>query len=560
MRSDQGARLFSVHAGAVERPILSGTSATTVETLWWLALFLLALAAGLLVRPLLPVDETRYLSVAWEMWRDHQFLVPTLNGLPYSHKPPLLFWGIDLVWAVGGVHEWSARLVVPVFALLSLLVCRSLARKLWPGEPLVPRRVPFVLLGLPFWTFMGTLTLFDVGLTLWILTAVWGILDVRDGHWRRGWVIAALGMAAGLLTKGPVLFVFVAPILLLAPLWAQEKPPRSWVAWYAGAAMAMIVAALLALSWAIPAARRGGPDYGQAILWGQTAGRVLHSFAHRKPFWWYVPLVPLIFLPWSLWTPPWLAPRARIKDDGLRLALCWIAAPLVVLSFVSGKQIHYLVPAVPGAVLAWARLVPFADGRNADRMMGAVSALLLGCAVLLLVAPDLPISGGDLPSLHLMTHGWGIALLAASAWVWRLRRTGADTAVRVTATAMAFLFWLVHLGPMRELSPAYDLSGMAAMLSRMEAQGIPIASVGDYEGEYHFLGRLEKPVTVLDRKDAVTSWASAHPQGALIVPCRRREACKMQDGALYVQRYRSRWVSLWKAEDFVRMRGTTEAR
>ncbi len=28
------------------------------------------------LRPLMPVDETRYLGVAWEMWRRGDFLVP----------------------------------------------------------------------------------------------------------------------------------------------------------------------------------------------------------------------------------------------------------------------------------------------------------------------------------------------------------------------------------------------------------------------------------------------------------------------------------------------------
>lgn len=49
-----------------------------------------------LFAPYIPVDETRYLSVAWEMRLNHSFVVPLLNGLPYSNKPPLLFWLINL--------------------------------------------------------------------------------------------------------------------------------------------------------------------------------------------------------------------------------------------------------------------------------------------------------------------------------------------------------------------------------------------------------------------------------------------------------------------------------
>ncbi|HHB76580.1 MAG TPA: glycosyltransferase, partial [Desulfobulbus sp.] len=57
----------------------------------WIPLWLVLVITALLCRPPLPIDETRYLSVAWEMWQNHQFLVPHINGLPYSHKPPLLF-------------------------------------------------------------------------------------------------------------------------------------------------------------------------------------------------------------------------------------------------------------------------------------------------------------------------------------------------------------------------------------------------------------------------------------------------------------------------------------
>ncbi len=59
------------------------------------------LAAGLVLiftMPLLPIDETRYLTVAWEMRQSGHWLLPTLNGEPYSHKPPLLIWLINLAW------------------------------------------------------------------------------------------------------------------------------------------------------------------------------------------------------------------------------------------------------------------------------------------------------------------------------------------------------------------------------------------------------------------------------------------------------------------------------
>ncbi|HEY9422465.1 MAG TPA: glycosyltransferase family 39 protein, partial [Thermoanaerobaculia bacterium] len=102
---------------------------------FWFFAWVLLTALPLLLRPLMPVDETRYTSVAWEMWTRGDLLVPRLNGLPYSEKPPLLFWLMNLGWRVFGVNEWWPRLIPSLFALLNLFLTMALARRLWPDRP-----------------------------------------------------------------------------------------------------------------------------------------------------------------------------------------------------------------------------------------------------------------------------------------------------------------------------------------------------------------------------------------------------------------------------------------
>ena len=75
------------------------------------------MAAVLAWRPLTAVDETRYATVAWEMWLSGDAISLHLNGALYGDKPPLLFWLINLGWWVAGPSAWWPQLLTSLFAL-----------------------------------------------------------------------------------------------------------------------------------------------------------------------------------------------------------------------------------------------------------------------------------------------------------------------------------------------------------------------------------------------------------------------------------------------------------
>ena len=140
--------------------VLVGSGA--MKTYGWFILWLCLLLTALICRPPLPIDETRYLSVAWEMWQSDQFLVPHINGIPYSHKPPLLFWLIQAGWSIFGVNEWTARMTAPIFGLFAVLLTIRFSRMLWPKQRELHQNIPYLLLGVCFWALYGTLTMFDM--------------------------------------------------------------------------------------------------------------------------------------------------------------------------------------------------------------------------------------------------------------------------------------------------------------------------------------------------------------------------------------------------------------
>ena len=141
-----------------------------------LLLWAIMFAVSGLSLPPLPIDETRYLTVAWEMHLSQHWLLPTLNGEAYSHKPPLLFWLINLVWSVAGVHLWAARLVPGLVTAGVLLLTRRLSKILLPQEKLAAQLAPLLLLTCPAFLIYGGIIMFDLLLgccALLALECVW---------------------------------------------------------------------------------------------------------------------------------------------------------------------------------------------------------------------------------------------------------------------------------------------------------------------------------------------------------------------------------------------------
>src|SRR5262245_27327520 len=97
------------------------------------------------------------------MWLRDDWLVPHLNGAPYSDKPPVLFWLILVGWRISGVSEWWPRLIGPLCALANGALTVVLARRLWPDHPRDRTAPAFLYVAL--WAAYSTLVLFDLPLT-----------------------------------------------------------------------------------------------------------------------------------------------------------------------------------------------------------------------------------------------------------------------------------------------------------------------------------------------------------------------------------------------------------
>lgn len=564
------------------------TRQSRLNDAWLTALIWCAfMGAAVFWRPLLPIDETRYITVAWEMWTNDNFLVPHLNGELYSHKPPLLFWLIKLGWMVFGVTETWARLVAPLFGLGALWLTAKLARELWPATDLGEsadvlairaRMAPLMMVSGLYWAVFSTMTMFDMMLTAGALIAVLGYVKAwrgyvaNSGFWT-GIMIAGLGLGLGGLAKGPAILVHTLPLALFAPLWGPALVSRDttggWGKWYAGVFASVVLGVALVMCWAIPAAIVGGAEYRDAIFIKQSTDRMVKSFAHRRPFYWFVWVLPLMVLPWTLWPRLWRGVGARkawregrglrpmLGDGAVRMLLIWGGATFLIFSAISGKQPHYLLPAFPALALFAAYLLtqPGQHQPTGGRghlapvlVLGGLAALVMGG----LLAKDAiePLLKKPLPGWADAAQGlWLLPALAVVAWAAITRTQGARSEARLIALSAAALMVFVHLAAAPAFSAAYDLEPSAKSVKSFQDAGRPVAYIGKYHGEFQFLGRLEQPLVILNSMAEGRAWAKANPAGVVIATLRESEI-PADTTPRSVTLYRGKVLAMWDAVNF----------
>lgn len=521
---------------------------------WPLALALYLLAAGYAIHAHgpLPLYSTRSLSVAWEMWLRGEFIVPQLNGAAYAHKVPLLYWLVHAGWAVGGVSDTWPRVLMLLIGSANLLLLAWFTRRLQPGAPRAAALAPWLLLGCAFWFVYSLQVLFDGLLACWVLLALGALLRGGPATPRPQWWLYSLAVAAGLLTKGPVMLLHVVPALLLAPWWSasvRAAPGR----WYAHGLLALVVAGALFALWLLPALQLGGPAYRGELLWTQTAGRVVRSFDHARPWWWYLAALPVLALPWLLWPRAWGALRNASwrADPALRFLLAWLLSALLAFSLVSGKQAYYVVPELAGFAALLALLLAREGERGRPWLWPFALGLVVLGLVLVLVPRTFVANGSGRHWLHDLLGGdlvWGAGVSAVGIALWLGgARDGVHAAIRL-AVAMVGMAVLVHGLFSQALWHDYNLQPTADRLAALQAEGREVAHLGIYEGQYQFLGRLRQPLEPV-APEAAAAWARDHPEGVIVEVANHLEASHRAQ-PLLLQPFRGEWVEVWYAMDW----------
>ncbi|HYG43408.1 MAG TPA: glycosyltransferase family 39 protein [Bordetella sp.] len=337
---------------------------------------LLLLAAGIWLgwlawaRPLTLPDEGRYAGVAWEMLRSGSHAVPLLDGMPYFHKPPLYYWLAELCFRLFGLNEWAARLPSWLAAWGTLAGLYGFVRRYRDAATATLAAV--ILATLPFYyggaQFANTDMLVAGLVALCVLAGADAVLSAEAGRAYRPMSVAAAALAAlAVLAKGLIGLVLPGATLCLWLLLTRRWRGYAILLW----PPALAVFLLMAVPWFWLMQQRFPGFFHYFFVYQHFERFAQSGFNNVQPFWFYLPVVAGLALPWSLWGGGALRTAFWATQDrgGMRsLMAVWAAVVLGFFSIPSSKLIGYVVPALPPLAALLAEVVQAAmQHGNAQR-------------------------------------------------------------------------------------------------------------------------------------------------------------------------------------------------
>ena len=258
-----------------------------------------------------------------------------------------------------------------------------------------------------------------------------------------------------------------------------------------------MIGLFIALLWAIPAAIEGGEAYREAIFWGQSANRVVSSFAHRHPFWWYLPMLLFLFLPWLPFDVVFKRFGHIKKDRGIRFLIVWITGAIFLFSLISGKQIQYLLPEIPAFSLLAARIISLEFKKidlNSSKYISYVYmflgvVFLAGVFYLKYFQNRYGLSLKPLFFMALFIFGIGFYLK-------KFTPKFIDRQLKAIGVSIFLFVFALHAG-MVDIWKMQNLTPIAHKIKELQNSDKEIAICGKYHGQYHFLGKLKKPLFMI---------------------------------------------------------------
>ncbi len=163
------------------------------------------------------VDAAQYASMSREMLASGHFLQVYDFGKDYLDKPPFLFWISALSMKLFGVNNFAYRFPSFLFALFAIFSTFKFANLYYRKEIAVLAAIILASCQALFLINHDVRT--DTILMSWVIFSIWQLAEWYENDRLQNFILASIGIAGGLLTKGPIalfvpIFAFGSQIIL----------------------------------------------------------------------------------------------------------------------------------------------------------------------------------------------------------------------------------------------------------------------------------------------------------------------------------------------------------
>jgi 4-amino-4-deoxy-L-arabinose transferase-like glycosyltransferase len=479
---------------------------------------------GLAQFGLIGADEPRYAQVAREMLERHDWVTPVLGGRPWLEKPPLYYWQAMVAYSIFGVSDWAARLPSALDATFLVLAVYFFLRRFQCGLELDGALIVAASAGIVGYARAASMDM-ALAATFTIAMLAWWAWRESEKKTYLAIFYAALGL--GMLAKGPVAPFLSAAIILLYAAAVRDGRVAVTTLWLPG----IILFFAIALPWYFVVQLRNPEFFREFILQHNLERFSKNLYHHTEPFWYYVPVLALALIPWTVFViaaliepvRAWWANRSSGSGSGVNVdyrfgifVSCWLFVPVIFFSISQSKLPGYILPAISAGGLLMANYLrqnlPQSEGTPLSVALAVLHALIAAAPIVpaLLIAYILTqhrFPGGR-PMLVALTVA---SILCVSIALTLMRRAGLRMLRFITLIPLVLTMGAVlKLGSVA-LDQKLSARPLAREIASLETQKLPLAI-------YHIPRELEYGLTFYRNQLTLNyDWGSVPQEEHLLV-------------------------------------------
>ncbi len=441
---------------------------------------------------LVGADEPRYAQIAHEMLvrfdsahtlkgRLSACVTPYLYGRPWLEKPALYYWRAMFVFQDFGVHDWSARLPSATFAFIMVALIYLHMRRFRRGGQLDAALITVACAGIIGFS-RGASTDMQLAAPLSIGLLGWYAWYETDSKFWLFDIYFFTGVAT--LAKGPV-----APFLAILIITAFAFLRREWSIvrrsfWWPG----VLLYFAIVLPWFLAVQHQNPTFFREFFLEHNLERFATNRFQHEQPFWYYLVVVLLAVMPWTVvavralidgvqtsvaeWRLRHSSPQkpapSRPGDAFPEFLVLWALIPIVFFTFSESKLPGYILPSIPPITILtgdylFRRRV---SGLNRWELIGhaAVSAVMVMFALLL---PWFVVHGAHIPPTRAVLTAFMSASGAALLILVVVQAFGvARLRLATSAVLMILVLYMYGIGPLFGIPPVAASKRVIQLLDR----------------------------------------------------------------------------------------------